>query len=42
MGQLGLEAHRKEIDALFESWDPDGSGSIEYAELNKLLRRGNS
>ena len=42
MGQLGLEAHRKEIDALFESWDPDGSGSIEYAELHKLLRRGNS
>jgi len=30
-----------QVDALFDSWDPDGSGELELKELNKLLRRGN-
>ena len=28
------------VDATFEGMDPDGSGKIEYNELNKMLRRG--
>merc|ERR1719188_1182909 len=35
---LGIHAQREEIDALFDSFDPDHSGSIEYKELSKLLR----
>ena len=31
---------KKEIDALFESWDPDGSGRLELKEIEKQLRRG--
>jgi len=40
MKQFGCDVAPVEIDALFNSFDPDGSGSIEYRELNKLLRRG--
>ena len=36
---LGIEAPDAAVDALFDSFDPDGSGSIEYAEFNKLLRK---
>ena len=39
MAQLGFEAHRKEVDALFDEWD-DGSGLLDYQEINKKLRRG--
>ena len=39
MAELGFEAHRKEVDALFDEWD-DGSGLLDYQELNKKLRRG--
>ena len=28
--------------ALFDEWDPDGSGVLELSELNRLLRRGAS
>ena len=36
---LGIgEIPDKIIDELFADWDPDGSGSIELDELNKLLR----
>ena len=27
-------------DALFDSFDVDASGEIEYSEINKALRRG--
>ena len=37
---LGLEAPKKEIDALFDQFDPDGGGSITYDELKKALRGG--
>ena len=30
----------KDIDLLFDSFDADGSGDLEYNEINKLLRRG--
>ena len=39
MPHLGLEVPRADMDALFESWDPDGSNSIELKELSKILRR---
>ena len=29
----------REVDALFDSFDADGSGSIDYRELHRLLRR---
>ena len=35
-----LEVPKKDIDALFDEWDPDGSGSLELKELDKKLRRG--
>ena len=41
MPLLGFHAPRSAVDALFDSMDPDGSGSISYDELNSLLRRGN-
>jgi len=40
MPLLGLEVPKKEIDALFDSWDPDGSGKLELKEIGKQLRRG--
>ena len=36
---LGYEAPRVEVDALFEPFDVDGSGMIEYGELKSLLHR---
>jgi len=35
---LGIKLNREEAKALFDSFDPDGSGTIEYNELSKLLR----
>ena len=40
MPLLGLEAPAAEVDALYRSWDADGSGLIEVRELQRLLRRG--
>ena len=37
---LGLEVPTRDVDALFDSWDPDGSGSLEMSELQKQLRGG--
>ena len=31
-----------EVDALFDEWDPDGSGFLELKEIEKLLRRGST
>ena len=39
MPALGIEAPDAAVDALFDSFDPDGGGSIEYNELNKALKR---
>ena len=39
MATLGLvDVSREELDVLFDSFDLDGSGVIEYAELQKALR----
>ena len=40
MPLLGLEVSEKDIDELFDTWDPDKSGVLELNELNKQLRRG--
>ena len=37
---LGLDTPKKEVDALFNQFDPDGGGSITYDELKKALRSG--
>ena len=39
---LGYSAEREQVDALFDSFDTDGSGNIEFGELNKQLRPGRS
>ena len=39
MTELGLEVPVAEVDKLFEAMDPDGSGSLTLAELNKQLRK---
>ena len=40
MPVLGLEVPKRDVDVLFNQWDPDGSGSISYHELRKLLQGG--
>lgn len=39
MQELGLQAPADAIGAVFESFDKNASGSIEYEELHKLLIR---
>ena len=39
MGELKFEAPVAVVDELFDSWDPDGSGTLDMGELQKLLRR---
>ena len=36
---LGLHADPSSIDSLFDSFDPDASGTIDFRELNTLLRK---
>ena len=38
MPALGLEVPAKDIDTLFDSWDKDGGGSLNFKELQKILR----
>ena len=40
MAKLQFAAPADEIDRLFDSWDPDGSGLLTMDELQTLLRRG--
>ena len=37
---MGLVATPGEADALYDLFDPDKSGAIDYREMKKLLRRG--
>lgn len=39
MVPLGIQVSKAEASELFDQFDPDGSGTIEFNELNKLLRR---
>ena len=36
---LGLQAPRADLEALFNTFDLDGSGLIDYRELHKMLRQ---
>ena len=36
---FGLNAPMEEIEQLYDSFDPNGDGSIEFGELNALLRQ---
>ena len=38
MPKLGFDVPAKDVDVLFDSFDPDGSGSIDFTELKKMLR----
>ena len=33
---------QEELDALFDAMDTDGSGSVDFKEMNKMLRQGAS
>jgi len=37
---LGFDVDEADTDAVFDSLDDDKSGSLEYAELNEMLRKG--
>ena len=37
---LGFEVDRADAEAVFDSLDADGSGQLEYKELNVMLRKG--
>ena len=37
MPLLGFEASKKDIDELFNSWDSDGGGSLDFKELRRIL-----
>ena len=39
MAELGFKHSRPHIDAVFESWDEDKSGFIEFKELNRALNQ---
>jgi len=39
MVALGLEVARSETNELFDSFDVDGSGLIDFREMNKMLRK---
>ena len=38
MQMLGLHAPQEEVDRLYDGFDPDRSGSVDYKELNAKLR----
>ena len=40
MRALGLQAPGEYIDLIFDEFDQDGGGDIEFKELNRLLRQG--
>ena len=39
MRELGLTAPVQAVTAVFDSFDPDGSGTIDYKELDQILHR---
>ena len=39
MVALGIDVPRKGVDVLFDTFDPDGGGSIDYNELYHALKR---
>ena len=40
MKELGLDAPQETVDAVFASFDPDGSGSVEFDEFKRILSKG--
>ena len=38
MTRMGLELPQKDVDELFNSWDPTGGGTLDFKELQKVLR----
>ena len=37
--RVSFDVPPEEVDALFDSWDPDGSGELELEEVHKQLRQ---
>ena len=42
MALVDVGSYKRDVDRLFDAFDSDRSGSIEFAELNKTLRSGNN
>jgi len=42
MPALGVEIEAKDIDELFNSWDADGGGSLDFKELSTILKGAGS
>lgn len=42
MGLLGLDASAKLVDKLFDLFDPDRSGEIEYKQFSMRLKKSHS
>ena len=40
MSAMGIQASKEDINAVFDSMDADGGGTLEYGEMNKAFRRG--
>ena len=36
---LGLDVAVAEVDTLFDEWDRDGGGVLDFKELDKILRQ---
>ena len=39
MPAIGLDVSFQEVDALFDSWDRDAGGALNFKELSKVLKR---
>eukprot|EP00964_Phaeocystis_antarctica_P079191 scaffold49324_cov60-Phaeocystis_antarctica.AAC.2 len=37
MTRMGLDLPTKDVDGLFDSWDPSGGGTLDFKELQKRL-----
>ena len=42
LSSLGLEASKREFEKVFDSFDKDGSGTVEYTEFEKVIRKGDT
>ena len=42
MTRMGLDLPTKDVDGLFDTWDPSGGGTLDFKELQKVLKGRNA